>query len=231
MDDGPVDTAQNYVNAAMAALAPLAEAKRAASMAAYMQDHFAFLGIPAPARRAAIKPLAKPDGEDVPAIVRSLWLRNEREYHYVALDLLDAMAKKLDPSATIALIEDLVLENSWWDSVDGFAAIASTILRRNVHLRDVVWRWSAHASFWMNRLAILHQNGWGHETDSAILFQLCRTHCANREFFIRKAIGWALRDYAWVNPLAVRGFVEQNRASLSPLSVREALKNVGKAGA
>lgn len=199
-------------------------------MAAYMKDHFAFLGIPAPARRAAIKPLAKPDGSQVHQIVRLLWARREREYHYVALDLLEAMAKKIDPSSTIALIEELALENSWWDSVDGFAAIASAILRRNLHLRDVVWRWSAHPSFWMNRLAILHQNGWKIETDSAILFKLCRAHGGNREFFIRKAIGWALRDYAYANAPAVRDFVAKNRANLSPLSVREALKNVGAAG-
>lgn len=226
-----MDLARNYVDAAIAALVPLADRQRAAVMAAYMKNHFDFLGIPAPARRAAIKPLARPDGADVHEIVRRLWLRKEREYHYVALDLLDAMAKRLNPSATIALIEDLVLENCWWDSVDGFAAIASAILRHNVDLRDGVWRWSAHPCYWMNRLAILHQKGWGHDTDSAILFQLCRTHCANREFFIRKAIGWALRDYARVNPPAVRGFVEQNRDSLSPLTVREALKNVAEAGA
>jgi 3-methyladenine DNA glycosylase AlkD len=80
----------------------------------------------------------------------------------------------------------------------------------------------------VNRLAILHQIGWGATTDETILFKLCLTHAANEEFFVRKAIGWALRDNAWVNPAAVQGFVEANLSRLSALSAREALKNVGR---
>lgn len=197
-------------------------------MAAYLKDHFAFLGIATPARRAATKPIPKPDPGDVPAIVRTLWAMPEREYHYVALDLLDATASKLEPEATLALIEVLALQNSWWDSVDGLAAIASGILRRNPHLRCIVWRWSDHENFWINRLAILHQNGWKQDTDTAILFKVCLSHASNREFFIRKAIGWALRDYAWIDGAAVQAFVDAHRDTLSTLSVREALKNISK---
>lgn len=219
-----------YVGAVEAALTPLRDAARAAPMAAYMKNHFPFLGVPTPARRAAVKSIARPDPADVPAIVRALWRRKEREHHYVALDLLDAMEKKLDAAPTLAQIEELALKHSWWDSVDGLANIGGAVLRRNPPARGVVWDWSAHESFWINRLAILHQNGWGAETDEKALFKLCLTHAASEEFFIRKAIGWALRDYAWTNAAAVQSFVAANRARLSALSVREALKNVGAKG-
>ncbi|MGA8513220.1 MAG: DNA alkylation repair protein, partial [Burkholderiaceae bacterium] len=74
--------------------------------------------------------------------------------------------------------------------------------------------------------AILHQKRWGALTDSKVLFTLCLAHAHNEEFFVRKAIGWALRDYAWTNPRAVQTFVDANRNTLSALSAREALKNV-----
>ena len=221
--------AARYRDSVQAVLNPLRDERRAAAMAAYMKGQFAFLGIPTPARRLATKAILRPDPADVHDIVRLFWEQPHREYHYVALDLLAAMAKKLDPQTTLTLIEELSLQNSWWDSVDGFAAIASGVLHRNADLRDIVWRWSAHPSFWINRLAILHQKGWGRDTDTRVLFELCLAHAGNGEFFIRKAIGWALRDYAWVDGAAVQDFATANRDRLSNLSVRQALKNVSRA--
>lgn len=219
-----------FVSDVKAALTPLSDSPRAATMAAYMKDRFPFLGIPTPARRAAIKSIKKPDSAEVHDIVRAFWTMHEREYHYVALDLLETMAKKLDPVTTLSLVEELALTNSWWDSVDGLAGIASGILRRNPNLGDTVWRWSDHNSFWINRVAILHQKNWGPDTDTETLFKLCLKHAPNGEFFIRKAIGWALRDYAWFDGRAVQTFVQENRDRLSALSIREALKNVGNPG-
>jgi 3-methyladenine DNA glycosylase AlkD len=216
-----------YVTAVEAALTPLRDNERAIAMAAYMKNHFPFLGIASPARRAAVKSIPKPELAAVHAIARALWKRKEREYQYVAVDLLDTLAKKLDASATLILIEELTLKKSWWDCVDGLAGVGSTVLRHHADARDIVWAWSAHESFWVNRLAILHQNGWNEMTDKKVLFKLCLAHAHNDEFFVRKAIGWALREYAWTNPAAVQTFVEANRNKLSPLSVREALKNVG----
>jgi 3-methyladenine DNA glycosylase AlkD len=220
-----------YVNAVEAALTPLRDSERAVAMAAYMKNHFTFLGIPSPARRAAVKPIPKPELATVHAIARALWKRKEREYQYVAVDLLDALNKNLDAPTTLNLIEEFTLKKSWWDCVDGLAGVGSSILRHNADARDIVWAWSAHESFWVNRLAILHQNGWGDMTDEKVLFKLCishtNAHAHNDEFFVRKAIGWALREYAWTNPKAVQTFVEANRTKLSALSIREALKNVG----
>ncbi|MGB8400559.1 DNA alkylation repair protein [Bradyrhizobium sp.] len=217
-----------YVDAVEGALVPLRDARRAVAMAAYMKDRFSFLGIPAPARRAAIKPIPRPAPAKVHPIVRALWKRREREYQYVALDLFDSMARELDTSKSLALVEELTLKKSWWDCVDGLAGIGSKILRHNANARGVVRNWSSHQSFWVNRLAILHQNGWGDATDQKVLFKICLAHAHKEEFFVRKAIGWALREYAWNNPTAVRDFVERNANILSKLSAREAMKNIGE---
>jgi 3-methyladenine DNA glycosylase AlkD len=222
-------TVEAYIHSVVPALEPLRDDARAAAMAAYMKDRFPFLGIPAPARRLAVKAIPKPDPGDVHEIVRALWLLPEREYHYAALDVLDKAAKKLESAATLELIEELALAKSWWDSVDALAGIGGGIIRRTPEAPDVVRAWSAHGSFWVNRLAILHQNGWGEATDRAVLFRLCLAHAGDDGFFVRKAIGWALRDYARTNPVEVSAFVEANRSRLSPLSAREALKNIAKA--
>jgi 3-methyladenine DNA glycosylase AlkD len=223
-----LNSATTYVNAVKDALTPLRDDTRAIAMASYMKNHFRFLGVQTRTRRMAIRAIPKPEPATVHAIARALWRRKEREYHYVAVDLLKSMAKKLDVTATLGLLEELALKNSWWDCVDGLAGVGSAVLLQNLDARKVVWEWSSHKSFWVNRLAILHQNGWGEKTDHKVLFRLCLAHAHNDEFFVRKAIGWALRDYAWVNPIAVKRFVEANREKLSPLSSREALKNVSK---
>jgi 3-methyladenine DNA glycosylase AlkD len=211
-----------------AKLTPLASPERAAKMAAYMKGHFPFLGISAPDVRAAAKSFLKPDAALVPAIVAALWHRREREYQYVALSVLRKSVRKLDPATMLQLIERLALEKSWWDCVDELASIASGILLLNPGERTIVTRWSAHPSFWINRLAILHQKNWNGATEAETLFDVCLEHAHNPEIFIRKAIGWALREYAWSNPHAVRQFVDENRDRLSPLSTREALKNMTK---
>jgi 3-methyladenine DNA glycosylase AlkD len=215
-----------YVSNLETALSALQNSERAVAMSAYMKNQFAFLGVPTPARRAAVKTIPKANIDDLPAIARNLWKRKEREYQYVAIDLLAANTKKIEPQSTLVLIEELALKKSWWDCVDGLAGVGSTLLLQHIQAREVVKLWSAHESFWVNRLAILHQNGWGQKTDQKLLFKLCLTHASNDEFFIRKAIGWALRDYAWKNPDAVKTFVEANRQTLSALSAREALKNI-----
>ena len=222
-----MNSALAYVNSIVAALSPLRDGERATAMAAYMKNHFAFLGVASPMRRAVSKLIPKPALVEAHAVARALWKQNEREYQYVAVDLLAALANKLDASSTLDLIEELALEKSWWDGVDGLAGVASTILQHNIDTRGIVWTWSSHDSFWVNRLAILHQNGWGNATDKQVLFKLCSTHAHSDEFFVRKAIGWALREYAWADPKAVQTFVATHRDRLSTLSVREALKNVG----
>jgi 3-methyladenine DNA glycosylase AlkD len=218
---------QRYVNEVVAVLGSVADPERAIAMAKYMKDHFPFLGVASPARRTAVKPLAAPPVEDVLPIANALWTLEEREYQYTAVDLLARFAKKLDPAEALQAIRSLTVSKSWWDSVDGLASVASDVVRANPSYVSVVEQWNIAADFWLNRLAILNQNGWGSETDESRLFQTCLGHASNQEFFIRKAIGWALRDYAWSNARAVQHFIATHRGEFSPLTIREALKNVG----
>jgi 3-methyladenine DNA glycosylase AlkD len=220
--------AQLYVDEVMRVLEALEDPSRAIAMRAYMKDHFSFLGIASPLRRKAVKTVSKPDPLDVMGTAELLWDCDEREYQYVAVDLLSANVRKLQPKPALKLVEKLAVSKSWWDSVDGLASVASDLFALHPSELATIERWSGHKDMWINRLAILHQNGRGNATDAHRLFRICGAHAANPEFFIRKAIGWALRDYAWVNPTAVQQFVATHRENLSTLSIREALKNCGE---
>jgi len=210
----------------IAALAPLTDAGRAPAMQAYMRGLFPFLGIATPRRREAIKSLLKsfkgaPAAELI-GIAGELWALPEREYQYAAIDLLAAHWKQFSASE-LPLIQALVLQKSWWDSVDGLAAVIGDVLRFEHDGMDEALR---HDSFWMRRIALLHQLGWRNKTDEARLFSYSLSLGHENEFFIQKAIGWALRDYARHAPDNVAGFINENKARLSKLSVREAGKHL-----
>lgn len=206
-------------------LQPLADASRAGAMAAYMKGKFAFLGIQTPARRQAALPIMRAfTGNPIDA-ARELWALPAREYQYVAVDLLRRQSKRLAASDLPAL-EALVLDKSWWDTVDGLAPTIGAIVGREPQLVSRMDALIGAPDFWLRRVALLHQLDRKENTDEARLFDYC-LHCADeREFFIRKAIGWALRQYARTNPAAVRGFLDTNREKLSGLSFREAAKHL-----
>lgn len=215
-----------------ARLRPLANPERAAPMRAYLLGQFDFLGIATPARRAAIKDLvAQPlaGGEAVLAAAERLWRLPERECRYAAIDLLRRQQRQLEPSHLPA-IQALLLREPWWETVDGLVAVIGAILLEankggegRQHEMDA---WVGHDSFWVRRAAVLHQLGWRLETDEQRLGAYCLRLANEREFFIRKAIGWALRDYARWNPDFVRDFVAENAGCLSRLTVREACRRL-----
>jgi len=206
-------------------LQALADAGRAKAMAAYMKEKFAFLGIQTPARRQAILPILRGFSGDPVAAAGELWALPEREYQYVAVDLLRRQNKRLTASDLPGL-EALVQDKSWWDTVDGLAPTIGAIVAREPQLVSRMDALIRAPDFWLRRVALLHQLDWKENTDEARLFAYCQ-HCADeREFFIRKAIGWALRQYARTNPAAVRHFLETNREKLSGLSLREASKHL-----
>lgn len=188
-----------------------------------------FFGIKAPARRAILKAhiakLGPPPLGELPAIVRSAFDCPQRELHQTAVDLLIRDARRLGPEH-LPLVEELVTTKSWWDTVDGIAIhVAGTILKRHPEAR-AEWsgRWAASEDRWLIRTAILFQNRWKDGTDRALLFACIGRHAAHPDFFIRKAIGWALRELAATDPDAVRRYVARHR--LSALSAREALKHL-----
>ncbi len=207
------------------ALTPLADAGRARGMAAYMKDQFAFFGIQTPPRRLATLAILRAYPGDPVEAARELWALPEREYQYVAVDLLRQHHKRLKRSDLPAL-EGLVQEKSWWDSVDGLAVSIGKLVAREP---DLVKRMDAlidAPDFWLRRIALLHQLDRKEKTDTARLFDYCLRCADEREFFIRKAIGWALRQYARTDPLAVRDFLDAHRERLSGLSFREAAKHL-----
>jgi len=224
-------SASGIVRGAADALAPLADPARAGPMAVYMRDRFAFLGIPTPVRRAATRELikrarAKADQADLLASAQSLWRKAQREYHYVAVDLLAACEQRLTPHA-LPVVALLVTTQSWWDTVDGLAAhVVGPLVARHVLLRGMLDAWSSDENLWLRRTAILHQLRYGGRTDARRLFAYCVANADDPDFFIRKAIGWALRQYAYTDPQAVRSFLRAEQERLSPLSLREAGKHL-----
>jgi 3-methyladenine DNA glycosylase AlkD len=205
------------------ALASEADTNRAPAMRAYMRDQFAFMGVGTPERRGACRALLKGlKGEPLLEYAHALWELPQREYQYVALDLLAMHWKELNTEDIPALLE-LVQDKSWWDTVDALAGIIGDVLRhRHNYMDDCL----SHNNFWMRRIALLHQLGWRNKTDEQRLFNYCLALAHEKEFFIQKAIGWALRDYARHAPDAVRLFTRKEKERLAPLSFREANKHL-----
>jgi 3-methyladenine DNA glycosylase AlkD len=128
----------------------------------------------------------------------------------------------------IETVRSLVVSKSWWDTVDTLAAhTAGPLVAAHPGLLSTMDAWITDEHMWLVRTAILHQLTYKTRTDAGRLFRYCAAQASHRDFFIRKAIGWALREYSRTDPTAVRSFVDSHRDTLSPLSVREALKRVG----
>jgi 3-methyladenine DNA glycosylase AlkD len=211
-------------------LAALADPARAPAMRAYMRDQFAFHGIPAPARRAALKPLLRSLAGTAPGVLleaaAGLWQAPQRECQYAAIDLLAAQVQRFDASHLPPLLA-LVRLASWWDTVDALAVLIGTLVRADRPRRQPCMDQAVrHADLWTRRVAMLHQLGWRADTDPQRLFGYARQLAHEEDFFIRKAIGWGLRDYARHDPQAVRAFLLAQGGTLAPLTRREAGKHL-----
>ncbi len=199
---------------------------RAVGMSAYMKHHFSFIGIPTPTRRKLIKAVEVAAAQqcceaDLLELAQALWQLPEREYHYCAIELLVRGQLSL---AALPVIEQFICTQSWWDSVDTLASkVVGDLARREPELIAQLDQWQTSKHLWLRRTAIIYQLSWKTATDEARLFQACYINRRDPDFFIRKAIGWALRQYARTAPQAVIEFVAQT--ALSPLSQREALKH------
>ncbi len=215
-----------------AALRALADAQQAEPMKAYMLGQFEFLGIRAGPRREALKGLMKFTGtaDELLALAEALWRLPEREFRYAAIDLLAKHHKRLDVSALPRILQ-LVQTDPWWDTVDGLAGVVGDILlQAKASQPDVQRHMDAclvHPHLWVRRVAMLHQLGWREQTDPERLLRYALTLAPEKDFFIRKAIGWALRDHARTQPDAVRDFLARHADQLSGLTRREAGKHLG----
>lgn len=222
-------SAAAFVKTVVAALRPLADAQQAAGMRAYMRNQFRYLGIPTPERRAVVLRLVKDwnpqSAAEVRAAAEGLWRLQEREYAYAALDLLSKGSALLE-LADIEWLLNLALKNPWWDTVDALVKVIGAVVHRErAKGKRAMDRALKHKSLWIRRIAMLHQLGRKGETDKERLFAYADALAAEKEFFIRKAIGWALRDYAWHDPKAVRVYLLSARTRLSNLTYREAGKH------
>ncbi|MCI3929169.1 DNA alkylation repair protein [Streptomyces sp. AN091965] len=211
--------------------AEAAEPARAAEMRAYMKDVAPFLGLASGVRRdlarAVLAGTPRPEEADCAALALRCWRLPEREYHYFAVDYLRRHVKRCS-SGFLPVARHLVTTVPWWDTVDLLAAhVVGGLVAADRELAADMDAWSADDDLWAVRTALLHQLRHKERTDSDRLFAYCARQAGHPDFFVRKAIGWSLREYAKTDPDAVRAFVERHRAALSPLSVREALKNIG----
>ena len=199
---------------------------RAAAMCAYMRNQFPFMGIPSPKQkeltRQAIAGLAKPTQADLTVLSHALWAMDQREYQYVAVAQMVTNVRVCDASF-LPQVHWLITTKPWWDAVDALAArVVGPLVAGFPELRWEMDDWTGSENPWLARTAILHQLGYKERTDQDRLFGYCRQRSGDQDFFIRKAIGWALREYSKTDGAAVRSFVAAN-PELSPLSQREAL--------
>jgi 3-methyladenine DNA glycosylase AlkD len=234
---------QNYLNPLIAAFDNAANAEQAVPMAKYMKNKFVFWGIPAPERRKIISEFLKknglPDSKNLEKVVKFCLQQPQREIHYFAVELVwlyfqkkikneksknEKVEEKHLQESDVELLEHIITTNSWWDTVDNLIKSNGFYFKKFPHkTKEVTQKWINSENMWLRRSAIVFQLFHKEDTDETILFDYIQKCISEKEFFIRKAIGWALREYSKTNPEAVIEFVENN-PQLSNLSRREALR-------
>ncbi len=204
----------------------LYDEERALQMAAYMKNKFLFFGIPAPKRRNQYRDVlsnAKRQGDVDWHLLDQCWDDPHREFQYVVYDYLAALQKHLTYE-DVSLIKRYVSTKPWWDTIDPLSKVIGRI--SDERIKHLMLEWSQDSDFWLNRTAILHQLEKKENADPVLLEQILTNNLGSKEFFINKAIGWSLRDRSKTDPAWVKGFIEENRAGLSSLSIREGSKYI-----
>lgn len=202
----------------------------AKKMQQYMRNQFVFLGIATPLRRQIIKPYFKNIDKQSNIdwqFIEQCWQSEYREMCYVALGYLRLMKNQLSYQ-DIDRLKYLAIHHSWWDSIDGLAVIIGDLVLRYPQLTNHMIIWSQDNNFWLRRIAIIHQLLRKNRMDTELLAKIIINNLNQKEFFINKAIGWALRDYAKTNPDWVKTFIHQYQTQMTALSIREASKYLKK---
>lgn len=200
----------------------------AVSMERYMQDKFRFLGVRG-ATRTEIYKKYFPDARKSKAIdwdfIENCWNKEEREFQYVVVYYLKAMQRFLKRE-DISRLKYLIVTKSWWDTVDLLAKVVGSLVIRIEGYDQIMLEWSKDSNIWLRRVAILYQLSLKDKVDEQILDKILVNNLGDNEFFINKAIGWALRDYSKFNPEWVREFIKKNKENMANLSIREASKYI-----
>ena len=211
-------------------LTAAADPEKAAGMAAYMKDRYEFLGVMSAERRRTHRSFIaagkRASAADLLDAADACWAQPERELQYTAVDLLRRWHKTLD-SDSLPRVERLIRDKSWWDTVDALASnVVGPMVAADPDLVATMDEWIDDDDLWIARTAILHQLNYGTDTDVDRMFAYVDRRSADTDFFMRKACGWALRQYARADPDAVRAYVADRGELLSGLSRREATKHL-----
>jgi 3-methyladenine DNA glycosylase AlkD len=220
-----------FLQALRPALAQLAITEKAAGMALYMKSSMPFLGVPSPAVRKTVRALAKEHPfsgvEELHATATSLWEEAQfREERYAAIMLTDSRLGRGE-MGLLPFYGVVIGTGQWWDFVDSVAPRLCELLLKDRETMDpLLRRWSVDGNFWFRRASIIAQLPAKTATDLGLLQDVIAPNLGDKEFFIRKAIGWALRQHARTDSAWVRDYVRNHESQLSPLSRREALKHL-----
>lgn len=217
-----------YVASIKILLAGHASPVQAGPMKKYMRDQFEYLGIKSPQLKSLFRQVIQKHGmppfDELDILIHELWELPEREYQYLAISLMERLEKKL-PASAIQTLEYMMVNKSWWDTVDNISHVVGVHFKRYPEIREkYLAKWRTSEDIWLRRTAILFQLDYKEETDFDLLRDIIQENLGSNEFFINKAIGWSLRQYARVDPNTVKKFVEATQ--LHPLSRREAMKHL-----
>ncbi|MFT6998089.1 MAG: 3-methyladenine DNA glycosylase AlkD [Cryomorphaceae bacterium] len=220
---------QEYIDLLEEAFRDNAKPEMAKKQSAYMRYQFSYYGIVAGERKELLKPFLRKDSKprkvDLDVVVMSLWRKPEREYQYAAQELAAKYLRESEKK-DIELFEWMITTKSWWDTVDYIAAtLVGNYFQKFPDERDKrIKAWLDSDNIWLQRTTLIFQLKYKDQVDSELLSNNIHELVGTKEFFINKAIGWALREYGKMNPDWVVDFVDKNK--LSNLSRREALKRI-----
>ena len=198
-------------------------------MKSYLKHRFDLYGIRAPQRKQFFKGFWANHKEELKAnwqdITTWMWDQDYRDYHYLAMDIIGNIEKTLSKE-DLPLIEKFIVNHSWWDTVDFLAShgVGQILKHDETFQMEIADRYMKSDNMWLQRTAIVFQLFYKKATNQDLLFAVIDETLGSKEFFINKATGWALRQYAKTDPAAVRQYVDLQRPKLSGLTLREATK-------
>ena len=200
--------------------------EQAQKMSKYMLNKFEYIGIKTPERRKIFKNFFKEYKNEEKIdweFVNKCWENKYREFQYVAADYLKNMKDKLTID-DIPKFKRLILEKSWWDTIDNLDMTIGALALKDSNVNKILLEWSLDENIWLKRIAIDHQLLRKEKTNTELLEKILKNNLGQTEFFINKAIGWALRDYSKISPEWVKNFIEKNKENMAKLSIKEASK-------
>ncbi|MBM6619392.1 DNA alkylation repair protein [Bacillus suaedaesalsae] len=202
----------------------------AEKMSQYMRGQFSYFGLRAPQMKDVTKNYIKefgfPSSEDIPIVMKQMYSLDQRELQIIALAIMDHKLKKDPDISDIEILEYIITTKSWWDTVDHIAAnqVGTYFRKFPEHVEEYVEKWLESDNIWLIRTSILYQLKYKQETNFQYLKEIILRSAGTKEFFINKAIGWALREYSKIDGEAVISFINEYNERLSNLSIREGLK-------